>query len=70
MNIEQMEIQKINRLRRYLDIWKDLPEQGSEEWLRLRTFSIGGSEMAQLNTTGAGLRTLILNKIGLDKISL
>lgn len=65
-----MEIQKINRLRRYLDIWKDLPEQGSEEWLRLRTFSIGGSEMAQLNTTGAGLRTLILNKIGLDKISL
>jgi hypothetical protein len=46
-----------------------LPEQGTDEWLAVRRFSIGGSEMSTITGDGgfSNLKRLVAGKIGLSK---
>lgn len=39
---------KINQIEQLVEKYKDLPKQGTAEWLKLREFSFGGSEIAGL----------------------
>lgn len=48
-----------------------LPEQGTAEWLAIRRFNIGGSEMATVTGEGgfSNIKKLISNKVGLTHFS-
>lgn len=39
---------KVKELKNFIEDNKHLPEQGSEQWLRNRKFTIGGSEMSTI----------------------
>jgi hypothetical protein len=54
--------ERIKTIKEFLERWKHLPEQGSDEWKADRTFFIGGSEAEMCETS---LATLVAYKIGL-----
>lgn len=47
------------------DIWKVLPEQGTEEWLSAKSYSIGGTEIGKLRL--ASKKDIIKRKTGLSE---
>ena len=55
-------------LQLFLEKHKDLPEQGTKEWLESRTYFIGGSSMATIlgKNPYENEKKLIKNRIGLD----
>ncbi len=57
----------MDKLLTYIDKWKDLPEQKSEQWLADRTHTIGGSEMGTIAGCNPykKIRDLIQTHIGL-----
>ncbi len=61
--------QKRQILQEFLELHKNLPEQGSDEWLNNRQFTIGGSEISTLMGLNpySNTRELIKTKLGLSK---
>jgi hypothetical protein len=54
-------------LRNFIDAHSDLPEQGSEEWLKVRTKTIGGSEISTVFGCGMGsLKQMAMDKAGIS----
>lgn len=49
----------------FLDRWKHLPEQGSEDWVAARPLKVGGSELYSLQRS---MSQVVANKIGLKQI--
>lgn len=58
-------------LKNFIKENENLPEQGSEEWLKIRTTCIGGSEMSVITGENkySNLHTLVAQKIGLKKFT-
>lgn len=63
---EKMFRDKEERLLNYLKLWDHLPAQGTQEWLDLRTESVGGSQIFNLETTNYSVKNMMLNKLGID----
>lgn len=59
---------KYDRLNQFIDQYKHLPEQGSDEWKALRKDFIGGSEVATVlkQNKNKSVTKLVLEKLGFD----
>lgn len=60
---------KYQILNEFIDIHKDLPEQGTDAWKQLRRSFIGGSEVASILKQNKNKSTnkLVLEKLGFDR---
>src|SRR5574343_1571806 len=58
---------KHDKLVKFIDKYKDLPNQGSHEWIKGRMNTIGGSEMGTLLGVNkySTLKTWVASKVGL-----
>lgn len=62
---------KLSILEDLIEKNKHLPDQGTQEWLDLRRYNIGGSEMAAITKSGgfSNIKKIVSSKVGLTKFT-